>query len=367
MATLSPILLKPLFRNRVWGGDRLGRWIAASRGGQHAYLQSRALGSVGEAWLLADLPATILDGRSTIAAGGPGSETLHDLLMNPVHRRALLGRAMPSGARERSHSEPAGFPLLVKVLDAGQNLSVQVHPTEAFSKKNPHAHMKSEMWLVLDASENAVIYRGIREEVTPREFRAHIDRDTLLDVMIAEPVRRGDCVWLPSGLCHALGAGVLVAEVQTPSDTTFRIWDWGRRDPSRPLHLDEAMECLLFGASQQLSALTRHSGEGAVHGESIAIESLVRTEYFDVERWTVKSGTILEHDGIGVPVTWTILEGEFTADCFGSTLCRGDTLVLPAEHTGLRGASGSHGVELLVTTIPGTPDSNEEFGGIQRA
>ena len=223
------------------------------------------------------------------------------------------------------------------------------------------------MWLVLDASENAVIYRGIRPDITPAQFLEHVERDTLLDIMIAQHVKRGECYWLPSGVCHALGSGVLVAEVQTPSDTTFRIWDWGRNDPARPLHLEMAMECLLLGEAQKLDELSNSGGAHVIHGESVAIESLVRTEFFDVERWVVKPNTPLTHDGIGVPVTWTILDGTLNAEPFDGTLQRGATIVLPADHTGLCGTCGRDGVELLVTTLPGHLEKHAEFGAIHLA
>ncbi len=367
MAALAPLLLSPIFRNRVWGGDRIGQWLAPSRVGDAAYEEARARGAVGEAWLLADLPATIFDGRTAIASPTGSATTLHDLLANPVTRRALLGRSCPTRKRDHAPQAEAGFGLLVKVLDAAQNLSVQVHPTADYSRRNPHAHMKSEMWYVLDAAADALIYRGIQPDITPAQFRMHVERDTLLEIMIAEPVKRGDCFWLPSGVCHALGAGVLVAEVQTPSDTTFRIWDWGRNDPARPLHIDMAMDCLLLGDAQNLAALTRTRDPFIIHGESVAIESLVRTEYFDVERWVVRPNANVQHDGIGVPVTWTVLDGELVTDSFEHPLRRGSTIVLPAEHTGLSARATNAGVELLVTTLPDHLQNTSEFGGIQTA
>ncbi len=367
MAALAPLLLTPIFRNRVWGGDRIGEWIAPSGVGRVAYEQARVRGAVGEAWLLADLPATIFDGRTAIASPVGAARTLRDLLANPVDRRALLGRSCPSRKRDHAIDADEGFGLLVKVLDASQNLSVQVHPTAQYSRRNPHAHMKSEMWFVLDATADALIYRGIQPEITPAQFRGHVERDTLLEIMIAEPVKRGDCFWLPSGVCHALGAGVLVAEVQTPSDTTFRIWDWGRNDPARPLHIDMAMDCLLLGEAQNLSALARTRDPFVIHGESVAIESLVRTEYFDVERWVVQPNAHLKHEGVGVPVTWTVLDGEFTAESFENPLRRGSTIVLPAEHTGLAARASSAGVEILVTTLPDHLKNASEFGGIHIA
>lgn len=366
MIVLDPFLIHPIFRNRVWGGNRLGPWIAPTSTSSDKYQHCRARSAVGEAWLIADLPATILDGRTSIASGDNAGQTLHDVLQNPVQRRALMGRASSQGASQ-GEGDAAGFPLLVKILDAGQNLSVQVHPDLEYSTRHPHSHLKSEMWLVLDADPDAVIYRGIHPEITRAQCERHIQQGTLLEIMITQPARPGDCFWLPSGICHALGAGVLVAEVQTPSDTTFRIWDWGRNDSARPLDLAAAMECLLLGTDQNLANLDRSRTPNLVRTDAIEIEGLVRTKWFDVERWTVRPATPLQHDGSGVPVVWTILEGEFTADSLPHVLRRGSTLVLPANHSGLEGRTGANGAEILVTTLPDPLKMSREFGGVHIA
>lgn len=185
---LDPFLVQPIFRNRVWGGDRLGPWLAPTSTSSDPYQQCRSRSAVGEAWLIADLPATILDGRTTIASGEDAGLTLHDLMQNPVQRRALMGRALSQGGLET-----AGFPLLLKILDAGQNLSVQVHPDLNYSTLHPHSHMKSEMWFVLDANPGALLYRGIRPDITREQCERHIQQDTLLEIMITHPAKRGDC------------------------------------------------------------------------------------------------------------------------------------------------------------------------------
>jgi len=357
---LDPFLIQPIFRNRVWGGDRLGPWLAPTSESNNKYQHSRARGSVGEAWLLADLPSSILDGRTLISSGDDAGQTLHDLLQNPVKRRALMGRAI-----SQNETNEAGFPLLVKILDAAQNLSVQVHPDLEYSVRHPHSHMKSEMWFVLDADPGALIYRGIHPQITRAQCERHIHNDTLLEILITHPARRGDCFWLPSGICHALGAGVLVAEVQTPSDTTFRMWDWGRNDPARPLDISAAMECLLLGAEQDLANLDRPRSRNLVRTDSIEIEGLVRTDWFDVERWSVQPKTPLHHDGIGVPVIWTLLSGEFSCESSPHPLSRGATLVLPADHSGLEGRTGAEGAEILVMTLPDPLKMSREFGGVR--
>jgi len=236
--------LKPVLLEKVCGGRRLERL------GKHVPPDVR----VGESWEVADLAATSAGGagggavRSVIANGPLAGRTLHDAI-------ALWGERMID---PRLCGPDGSFPLLAKFLDAGEHLSVQVHPSPEFAARRPEAHLKTESWYVIEAEpqigpdgrkQPAVIYKGVRPGTTREAFRAAVDAGTVVDLLIAEEARPGDCHTLPSGTCHALGAGVLVAEVQTPSDTTFRVYDWTReygRAP-RDLHLDEALECIDFG------------------------------------------------------------------------------------------------------------------------
>ncbi len=362
MFELQPFLVQPIFRTRVWGGTKLGPWVSRDAAASDQFVKKRTAGKVGEAWLLADLPATVLDGRTSVFNPNAGVKSLHDLMCNPPIRRALLGRAAPAG----TDASPM-FPLLLKVLDAGENLSLQVHPDPKYSTRNPTALIKNEMWFVLQADEGASIYRGIDPAISKQECRERIESNSLLEVMVKTPVRAGDCFWLPAGICHALGAGLLVAEVQTPSDTTFRVWDWGRNDSARPLDIESALECMLLGDEQNLDGLDRPRIRNTVRTESISIEGLVRSEWFDVERWVVAADTPLQHDAIGVPVVWTILAGELSSGQFAKPLTRSATLVLPAHHTGLDGQAGPDGVEILVTTLDDPAKRRVDFGGLRLA
>jgi len=163
----------------------------------------------------------------------------------------LLGNAplTPDGA----------FPLLIKYLDARENLSVQVHPSPAYAAAHPDAHLKTESWYVIDAEPGAKIYKGIKAGITRGEFASRIKACTVEDAMIALDAKPGELHHLPSGTCHALGAGVLVAEVQTPSDTTFRVFDWGRE--GRMLHVEQAMECIDFDGALATETITSDGSE----------------------------------------------------------------------------------------------------------
>lgn len=245
LSACYPLIFEPILLEKVWGGRRLGRYGKRLPDGR----------DIGESWELADLDATAASGagggaqRSVIANGSLRGRTLREAMA--LWGADLLGAARPT--------QSGGFPLLVKLLDARENLSVQVHPSPAYAAAHPGCHVKTECWYVLEAEPGSVIYKGTRPGVTPAAFRAHIADGTVADDLIAVPAIPGDCHLLPSGTCHALGAGVLVAEVQTPSDTTFRVYDWGRA--GRGLHVEEALGCIEFGPA--LAVARRTAGPGA--------------------------------------------------------------------------------------------------------
>ncbi len=226
-----PLLLRPVFFEKVWGGRRLERLGKRLPPGK----------LIGESWEVADLPSTSTSGaggapvRSEIANGPLTGRTIHDAMI--LWGADLLGEASPT--------PEGGFPLLVKFLDAQENLSVQVHPSAAYARAHPGVHPKSECWFVLDAEPGSVIYKGVRRGVARADFARALARgagEAVVELLESVPARRGECHALPSGTVHALGAGVMVAEVQTPGDTTYRVYDWGRA--GRVLHAPEALECI---------------------------------------------------------------------------------------------------------------------------
>ncbi len=234
-----PLLFRPVLLEKVWGGRRLARL------GKNLPHPSNPF---GESWELADMASTSASGagggavRSIIANGPLAGQTLNQAL-------TLWGDDLfPAGATSTAAS--TGFPLLIKFLDASENLSVQIHPSRAFLKANsstPHAnpyHLKTESWYIVDAEPGAMLYIGVKPGVSSLQFAAHVHDGTVADDLIALPAIPGECHTLPSGTMHALGAGVLVAEVQTPSDTTFRVFDWGRE--GRELHIEQSLACGTF-------------------------------------------------------------------------------------------------------------------------
>jgi mannose-6-phosphate isomerase len=313
---LYPLNFDPIYKPKVWGGrtlEKLGRDLPAGE-------------DIGESWELADLTTTSASG------GGGGAE--HSRVANgPLAGRSVQSLIDEFGEQLMGRLQPTDdgcFPLLVKFLDARQNLSVQVHPNADYAAKHDDAYLKSEAWYIVDAEPGAVIYKGVKEGVRPEQFREAIANNTVEELIIAVPVSPGDCHYLPSGTCHALGEGILVAEVQTPSDTTFRVYDWGRT--GRELHVDEAIECIEFGAADTID----YELDGAIDTPQGRAEPLVRCEYFRIDKFTIRAGVAdaVNLDGTQ-PKVWMLLAGAGRLTCdheqagevaFG----KGQTLLIPA-------------------------------------
>jgi mannose-6-phosphate isomerase len=241
---LGPLIFEPWLLPKVWGGTRLAHWgkpIPPATPGTR----------IGESWELADLPSTSASGGggepaiSRIAHGPAQGQSIHDARQSLGRDLLAPGLLTPEGR----------FPLLIKLLDAREHLSIQVHPSPAYAAAHPSAKLKTECWHILEAEpidgKPPVIFKGLKQGVTKRDLEQalrHADGSGLVDLLTACPARVGDCHTLPSGTIHALGAGVLVAEVQTPSDTTFRLYDWTREyaRPPRAMHVEQAFECAIL-------------------------------------------------------------------------------------------------------------------------
>lgn len=259
MHTPCPLVLTPILKPKVWGGRRLaalGKGLAPGE-------------AVGESWEVADLGATSASGgggdaaRSVVASGPLAGKTLHDAM--GMWGVGLLGDA--------SQTASGDFPLLVKYLDAREHLSVQVHPSPAYAAANPGAHLKTESWYIVAAEPGAELFIGLKPGVTRDDLARAITEGTVPALMRSRPAIPGECHTLPSGTVHALGAGVLVAEVQTPSDTTYRLYDWTREydRPLRELHIEQALACASF---EEPPAAMAASGERSV---------VARTEFYTME------------------------------------------------------------------------------------
>ena len=221
------LVFDPIFKPRIWGGQMLRTHF-----GKAIPPDVR----IGESWELADLPGD----KTRIRNGRLAGKTLAELPLED--RRLFFPDLSPS----------APFPLLIKLLDAQDVLSVQVHPDGETCRRMGRGDPKTECWHILAAGPDAVIYKGLRPGTTRRQLEQAIGQGTVAELLCRVPVRPGECHFIPAGTCHAIGAGLLIAEIQTPSDTTYRVFDWNRLDDQgqpRPLHIDEALESIHYDSS----------------------------------------------------------------------------------------------------------------------
>ncbi len=221
---LYPLKLEPIYKQRIWGGRNLSSYFGRDLPGDIL---------IGESWELADLP----DDKSKVSNGYlAGSEI--SMAIEKAGQE-LTGRPMPKG-----------FELLVKFLDANDDLSVQVHPDDQAVERMGEGAPKTECWYIIDSQPGSVIYKGVKPGTTREEFEEAIKGGTVKDYLCTVPVRVGECHFLPSGTVHAIGKGLLIAEIQQPSDTTYRVFDWNRVDKKtkqpRQLHIPEALESINF-------------------------------------------------------------------------------------------------------------------------
>jgi mannose-6-phosphate isomerase len=222
---LDPLRFEPILKRLIWGGRRLGTILHKPIGPERDYAES---------WEVADHREDV----SRVAEGLLAGSTLRDLIrrLGP----SLLGPAL--GPQRQ-------FPLLVKFLDANQVLSVQVHPDDVLGRRLANDNGKTETWVIIHAEPGSVIYAGLRPGIGREEFAAALEAGEVEPLLHRFPARPGDCVLIPAGTVHAIGAGVLLAEIQQMSDATFRVYDWGRVGPDgrpRTLHIAEALEATDF-------------------------------------------------------------------------------------------------------------------------
>ena len=220
---LYPFIFQPILKERIWGGHELERLYQKN-------LPPRA--PIGESWEISDRP-----GDASVIANGPlAGKDLRWLMEN--HAAEILGDAKPAAAGR--------FPLLCKILDAREKLSLQVHPPTDKAKKLK-GEPKTEMWFITDAAPDASLYVGLKRGVTRAEFEKKIADGGVADCFHRIPVKAGDAMFLPSGRVHAIGDGLVIFEIQQNSDTTYRVYDWGRvglDGRPRQLHIEQSLRSI---------------------------------------------------------------------------------------------------------------------------
>jgi mannose-6-phosphate isomerase len=300
---------EPLFRRYLWGGRRLATMLGKQLGEGDDYAES---------WEIVDHR----DDQSVVVAGPLAGRTLNELVGE--HRDELFGK--PARAGSISARSVDRFPLLLKFLDCNQTLSVQVHPNdEQAAKLDPPDLGKTEAWVVLHAEPGSQIFAGLKPGVTRESLAAAIKAGRVADCLHAFEAKAGDCVFIPAGTVHALGAGLVIAEIQQASDTTFRLFDWNRVDASgkpRTLHVEQSLAVIDYAAGPVAPQTPRDVEPG--------VERLVECDKFVLDRREVASPITIGGDGRFHLLA--VVEGAVEAadDPVGSPLARGMCALVPA-------------------------------------
>ena len=221
---LYPLKFNPILKERLWGGSKLNTVLG----------KPITSDITGESWEL----STVKGDVSVIANGSLANTSLQELIEN--HGEALLGKSVV----ERFGTE---FPILIKFIDAKQDLSIQLHPNDALAKERHDSFGKTEMWYIMDAEPEAELIVGFNKEVTKEEYAKSLEKDELLGLLNYEQVKEGDTFFINTGKIHAIGAGVMLAEIQQTSDVTYRVFDFNRKDKEgnlRELHTDLALDAI---------------------------------------------------------------------------------------------------------------------------
>lgn len=302
MSLAAPLRFEPVFRRYLWGGRRLGTLLNKPIGTEADWAES---------WEVVDHGKD----QSVVADGPLAGKSLHDLVTQ--HGAELFGR----------HHPQSQFPLLFKYLDANLALSLQVHPNDDYGRQmTPPDLGKTEAWLVVAAEPGSVLYAGLKRGFDRAALAREIERGTTeLCLHVLEP-RVGDCIFIPAGVPHALGAGLVIAEIQQASDTTFRIFDWNRVGPDgkpRALHIDQALEVIDYGFGPVAPQTPQPTDRPHVM-------RLVSCDKFVLDRWIFSSPETLGGDDRFHIVSVLAGRVHLTTPGGSTTLELGQTALLPA-------------------------------------
>ena len=265
ITVLYPFTFHPIFKERVWGGREMERLYKKNLPADRP---------IGESWEISDRPGDV----SVIANGTLAGKSLRWLMEN--HRAELLGDAKL--AKENR------FPLLCKILDAREKLSLQVHPP-ASKAAELGGEPKTEMWFIANAAPGAELFVGLKRGVTRAEFEGKIRTGKVAECFHHVPVRAGDAMFLPSGRVHAIGAGLVIFEIQQNSDTTYRVFDWNRvglDGKPRELHVAQSLASIDFNDFEPVLVQGKFAGDNLIQRRLLVDDSL-----FKVETWKLNPGT----------------------------------------------------------------------------
>lgn len=308
---LYPLKFKPLYKERIWGGNKI-ETVLGKKPKQGC--------KVGECWELSAVQGSV----SVVANGALRGNSIEELI------EVYMGDLVGDKVYEQFGVE---FPLLIKLLDAADVLSIQVHPGDELARRRHNAYGKTEMWYVVDSEPDGMVYLGFREGVDREVYLRHLADGTLSDILNRIPVEPGMVYFIPAGTIHAIGKGVLVVEIQQTSDITYRVFDWNRvddRGKSRTLHSELALDALNLGPQPRYKVDLEPRPNAAVKVKTC--------DYFTTNLLWVERGMERDYHDLDSFVAYVCLEGAFEI-VYGEgreAMRKGETVLLPAEFEGVR-------------------------------
>ncbi|SFC79851.1 type I phosphomannose isomerase catalytic subunit [Algibacter pectinivorans] len=308
---LYPIKFEPLYKYRLWGGEKLKTHLNKEYNKE----------SIGESWEISDVKGD----ETQVLSGTLKGQTLKQLIQ--TYKGAFLGESVYKIFGE-------DFPLLIKFIDAKTPLSIQVHPSNELAKERHNSFGKNEMWYVMQADKDAELIVGFESEISKEEYLKQLEEDTILNVMHHETVAKGDTFYIPTGRIHAIGAGVLLAEIQQTSDVTYRIYDYNRVDATtgkeRELHNDLAIDAIDF---------TYYNNFKTNYKKDInTTNTLVHSPYFKTNFIKVQGEFIKDYSKLDSFVIYMCVSGDFEIECNNKkySLQMGETILFPATTINVR-------------------------------
>ncbi len=299
---------KPLLKQTIWGGDKIIPFKQLSD----------SLDNVGESWEISG----VKDNETIVADG-------------PLEGKSLNAVVEEMGAKLVGHDNYKRFgnefPLLIKFIDARDDLSIQVHPTDEIAVRQGRKRGKTEMWYLMASDPGAKLYSGLKREITPEEYKKMVEDDTICDALAQYEVKEDDVFFLPAGRIHAIGTGCFLAEIQQTSDVTWRIYDFKRKDKNgnyRELHTKQAAEAIDYHVEKDYRTEYRPEKNQGVN--------IVNCPYFNTAVYDLDEPMTLDYSGLDSFVILIGLKGEGTiTDAEGNTtsLKAGETVLVPAEET----------------------------------
>ncbi len=302
---LYPLKFRPILKERLWGGTKLRDVLRKP-------IESDI---TGESWEL----STVLGDVSVVMNGELAGTSLQELINSQGEE--LLGKSIV----ERFGNE---FPVLIKFIDAKQDLSIQLHPNDELAKKRHNSFGKTEMWYVMDADEDANLIVGFNKDVTKKEYESSLENDTLLNLLNYETVKEGDTFFINTGKIHAIGAGVLLAEIQQTSDITYRVFDFNRKDKNgnlRELHTELALDAMDYSKKEDFKVRYEKKNN--------AINQMVDCPYFSTNFIYLDQDLIREVSQRDSFTIYMCVDGMATISTkTGSAMVyKGETVLVPAN------------------------------------